>query len=125
MSFKEFHDSYYAEEYLRSEFTFGFELEGFSHNQDALHDLMIKHFGKDIEKMGEDCSLDNGWCEICDNEGQINCERCNGYGTITCDECDGDGLNYCDTCKGGGDIPCSACDGTGKDAAEGCATQDG
>jgi len=110
----------YTEEYLMSQFTFGFEFEGFSFSDEDYinyQKLVQKYFdSEDFKKdksvvskgynLGDDSSIDpfeERPCRTCDGEQQITCPDCNGDGT------DDDG-EECDNCNGSGWVNCPDCE---------------
>ncbi len=102
----------YTEEYLASQFTFGFELEGWVKNSEAFSDFrdFADDYFKDIpgklKTLRDPCKEDMSIAG--DTE---ECENCNGTGFYkTCDNCGGEGCEECDFT--GGEM-CEECDGKG------------
>lgn len=111
-------DVIYDENLLLSEFTFGFELEGYIDYDDDIEifqekfkDIIIKHFKESSTISKIDLNLkDDGSitsdaerCDICDGTGEIKdfCDYCNGDG---CSDCYNTGIKKisCDECNGKG-----------------------
>lgn len=129
MNFKEFYNTYYLEEYSLGEFTFGFELEGFTNNEIKLVECIRDSFKEELKNkknsdlLTSDGSLvhNNDECDECYGDGEIRCSECGGEGEIseTCEDCDGSGKDEdgdtCPSCDGSGNITltCSECDGSG------------
>ncbi len=106
--------SIYNETYLQSEFTIGFELEGFASTYEEYQDfkkVIEKTFDNNYDSktihgthaMGKDSSIAKqvDICDSCDGNGfeEEECENCGGEG---CEECNGLGFfrNECDSCNG-------------------------
>lgn len=102
----------YTEEYLASQFTFGFELEGWVKNLRAFNEFQnfANNYFKDIP--GKIKTLDDPWREEMSVAGDTEeCDSCNGTGFYKiCNNCEGKGCEECDFT--GGEI-CEECEGIG------------
>lgn len=133
--------------YLLSDFTIGFELEGWGtsiEDVDVFRDWSHSYFKnkKNVDlstaRLGYDSSIhpDDEMegaeeCPDCSN-GYINCEYCGGSGreSVECPDCDGSGniqnssgeSEDCPTCDGEGSISedCDGCHGRGEIPCETC-----
>lgn len=113
--------------YFMSQFTFGFELEGWALSpslKDDFNYYASKYFNNLESKLpehkktintstmslGEDStiSVDHDLsqdCYFCDGEGRVRCEECHGEGRVRCINCEDGIIN----------TVCEACNGTGYD----------
>ena len=91
----------YDENLLLSEFTFGFELEGYIDYDDDIEifqekfkNIIIKHFKESSTISKIDLNLKDDESIVSDAE---RCDICDGTGEIkdSCDNCDGEGCRYC------------------------------
>lgn len=124
--------TYNEANYSLSDYTFGFELEGFTDTYDYRDELDTDFIERFIEferkfpdfidmsksDMDDDCSIEpNETCEYCGGEGTTYCPECDGDREVECPDCEGRGMIDCETCNGTGEVieACEHCKGTGKD----------